>query len=66
MPYISSIWEEISDVESQSPYILMILCSQSEISLVLLGSISGSNSLFLSLGTDISMCPSQVRTCFLL
>jgi len=56
-------WALISALESHNQYILIILCSQSEISFDLLGSISGSNSQFLSLGTFISTGQSDVKTC---
>jgi len=56
-------WALISELESHNQYILIILCSQSEISFDLFGSISGSNSQFLSLGTFISIGQSEVKTC---
>lgn len=61
--YISVKWSLISALLNQSQYIFIILCSQSEISLDLLGSISGSNSKFLSLGTETSIGQSDVNTC---
>jgi hypothetical protein len=54
----------MSELVIQRPYIFIILCSQSEISLVLLGNISGSKSQFLSLGTWISISQSELNIFF--